>query len=56
MEINQKTLRETTRSLSVPKIAADCNLYEKEENVNNCNKSLSKSTSSILKQRPFISR
>jgi hypothetical protein len=56
MKINPQTLRETTRNIVVPKIAANCNLYQQEGNVNNCNKSPSKSASNILKQKPLISR
>jgi hypothetical protein len=56
MKINPQTLRETTRNLFVPKIASNYNLYQQEGNVNNYNKSPSKSTSDILKQNPLISR
>jgi hypothetical protein len=44
MKLNPQTLGKATRNLVVPKIAADCKLYQQEEYVNNCNKSPSKST------------
>jgi hypothetical protein len=55
MKINPQTLGETKINLFVPKISAKSNLYQKNGNVNS-NKTPSKSTVNILKQKPLITR
>jgi hypothetical protein len=49
MKLNPGTLEKTTRNLVVPKVAADCKLYQQEENINSCNKSPSKSADNYWK-------